>query len=102
MNTFKTTTLFILFTFICVSTNAEVFFSLSSETQSFYLKPAHSSNLFGRIELQSKGEIELFPALSFKLDASADSVFADKQDKNRGIHFNPKQIGFFISNSKID
>ena len=79
-----------------------MFFSVSSEIQSFYLNPNNSSNFFGKIELQSKGKYLLFPELNFILDAGIDSVFLNKQNKNQPVIFNPKQFGLNYSKSIVE
>ncbi len=80
----------------------EIFFTLSTELQSFYLNPQNSADLFGRVELQTKGDYQLFTKMSFKLDSSIDSVFMNKQARVQTVIFNPRQFGFNYSAANFE
>ncbi|MBC7742695.1 MAG: hypothetical protein H7061_10885 [Bdellovibrionaceae bacterium] len=94
---------FLLFSFFAVSySNAdEIFFSLSTEAQNFYLNPQNSANLFGRVDLQSKGAYRFTRSLQFKLNATVNSVFMNKQDQQQVV-FSPQQFGFLYSKKVFD
>ncbi|MBC7421031.1 MAG: hypothetical protein H7328_09920 [Bdellovibrio sp.] len=102
MKTSRTTAFILIFILGFFAQANEIFFSLSTELQSFYLNPQNSANLFGRVELQSKGDYQLFPSLKFKIDASVNSTFLNKQEKSQPVLFNPKQFGFNYSNSLLE
>lgn len=102
MKTTLTTTL-LLFLFISIPAKArDVFFSVETEAQSFYLISDKSANLYGRLSLMSKGEQKINSKLSFKLDASIDSTYFNKQDRNQKVLFNPKQFGLALTTKKLD
>ena len=80
---------------------SEIFFTLATEIQDFYLHPQNSAGLFGRVELQSKGHYRIKPNLQFKVNATVNSVFMDRQDQ-RQVVFSPQQLGFTFSRREFD
>ncbi len=75
---------------------SDIFFSINQELQSFYLAPQNSSEYFGRTELLTKGELELFDNLKFKLETSLSDTFMKKKDQ-KSFLFNPSQLGLHYS-----
>ncbi len=103
MKNSKTTLLFfylLLFGFFAKAD--EIFFTFSTEVQSFYLNPPNSANLFGRAELLSKGSYSFTENFGFKLEAAGDYARLNKQDKMTKVVFNPKQFGFYSTLSNFD
>lgn len=79
----------------------ELLFSVTAETQNFYLSPPNSATQFSRLQLDTKGEFSLLSSFKFKLDTSTDSVFMNKQDQHP-VLFTPKQFGLFDSEKYFD
>lgn len=95
-----------LFSFLCLFLArhiqaSELFFSVHQEIQNFYLSPQNSSSYFGRSELQTKGDLDLFKNLKFKLDSSSSLTFMNKQDQ-KSFLFNPNQLGLDFSSKYLE